>query len=191
MAYVRESTDTTYRGRRRLSGNYGRVYVDNSLIFELSAFEAKITFDREDIIIGNSKDSKITGLSGEGSITIKKVFNRGFKQYLSNQKSGHDVRFKIVAALADPDALNEGEERVEIDNCWLTELDLLSFNKGEVLEVEIPFNFSPEDVNYLNTVEISNSTTTTTTESAFGTTSTSTSTTTTTTGASTISGGNG
>lgn len=186
MGYVRESTDTTYRGRTRLSGNYGKVWVDNSLIFELSGFEAKISFDREDIIIGNSKDSKVVGMSGEGTITIKKVFNRGFKQYLSNQKSGRDVRFKIVAALADPDALQESEERVEIDNCWLTELNLLSFNKGEVLEVQVPFNFTPEDVNYVNTVEISNSTTTIT-ESAFGTTST----TTTTTATSSVSGGNG
>ena len=189
MAYTRESTDITYRGRRRWSGNFGRVYVDNSLIFELSGFECRVTFEREDIWIGNSKDSKIVGLSGEGKITIKKVFNRGFKQYLSNQKSGKDVRFKIIGVLSDPDMLNEAEERIEVDNCWLTELDVMTFNKGEVVETEVPFGFTVEDLSYVNTVEISNSTTTTTTESAFG--STSTSTTTTTTGASTISGGNG
>lgn len=152
MAYTRETTDVTYRGRRRWSGNFGRCWIDNSLLFEIVSFEAKVTPDREDVIIGQSKDSKIVSLTGEGTITIKKVFNRGFKDYLENLNSGHDVRCKIVAALNDPDMVDSGEERIEIDNVWFNELDVMHFTKGEVVETEIPFGFTPEDLKYISVV---------------------------------------
>lgn len=166
MAYTRESTDVTYRGRRRWSGNFGRVWVDNSLLFEIVSFEAKVTPDREDVIIGQSKDSKIVSLTGEGTITIKKVFNRGFSEYLENLKSGQDVRVKIVAALNDPDMLNSGEERIEIDNVWFNELDIMHFTKGEVVETEIPFGFTPEDLKYIYVVSKTDTTNTTLTNAA-------------------------
>lgn len=159
--FAREATDITYRGRRRWSGNFGRVWIDNSLIFEIVSFEANLTPDREDVIIGQSKDSKIVSLTGEGTIVIKKVFNRGFNSYVENLKAGHDVRCKIIAALNDPDMLNSGEERIEIENVWFNEVDLLHFAKGEVVETEIPFGFTPEDVKYSNTVELSNTSATT------------------------------
>ena len=150
----RAETDITYRGRRRWSGNYGRVYIDGVMIFEISAFSAKVTLDREDVIIGNSKDSKVVSMTGEGTITIKKVFNRGFKVYLDNQKDGHDVRFTIIATLDDPDMLNSGEERIKLENTWFNEIDLMTFEKGAVVETEIPFGFTPEDASYESTVEL-------------------------------------
>ena len=152
MAYTRETTDVTYRGLRRWSGNFGRVWVYNSLLFEIVSFEAKVTPDREDVIIGQSKDSKIVSLTGEGTITIKKVFNRGFREYMENLKSGYDVRVKIVASLKDPDMLNSGEERIEIENVWFNEVDIMHFAKGEVVETEIPFGFTPEDLKYVSVV---------------------------------------
>ena len=154
MSYTRESTDVTYRGRRRWSGNFGRVWVDNSLMFEISAFEAKITPDREDVIIGQSKDSKIVSLTGEGTITIKKVFNRGFSDYVENLKKGYDVRVTIIAALNDPDMLNDGEERIQIENVWFNEVDVMHFTKGEVVESELPFGFTPEDLSYTSIVNV-------------------------------------
>lgn len=152
MAYTRDSEDVTYRGRRRWSGNFGRVWVDDSLLFEIVSFELKVTPDREDVIIGQSKDSKIVSLTGEGTITIKKVYNRGFQEYLNNLKAGNDVRCKLVASLKDPDMLNSSEERIEVENVWFNELDVMHFTKGEVVETEIPFGFTPEDLKYINVV---------------------------------------
>ena len=150
----REETDITYRGNRRWNGDWGKVYVNGTLIFELQSFECKVTADREDVIIGQSKDSKVVSLTGEGNITIKKVFNRGFAEYLENLKAGHDVRFNIVAVLSDPDMLKQQNERISIENVWFDDIDVMHFTKGEVVETEIPFHFTPEDLRYLETVEL-------------------------------------
>lgn len=149
----RDETDVTYRGNRRWSGNWGRVWVSGDLLFELVSFECKVTADREDVIIGQSKDSKVVSLTGEGTIVIKKVFNRGFSNYLENLKAGHDVRFTIVAAVSDPDMLNAQKERISIENVTFSELDIMHFEKGSVIESELPFQFTVEDLKYLETVE--------------------------------------
>lgn len=152
----RDSTDITYRGNRRWSGSYGRVWINSDLLFELSSFECKVVLDREDVFIGISKDSKVVSLTGEGTITIKKVFNRGFATYLENQKAGHDVRFSLVAALDDPDMIDEQEERIQIENVWFNESDIMHFEKAAVVETEIPFGFTAQDLSYIKTVEMTN-----------------------------------
>lgn len=171
--YSRGVEETTYRGRRRLSGNFGRVWLqargdyersgnagdsktdtDYTLLFEIQSFEAKITADREDVIIGQSKDSKIVSLTGEGTITLKKVFTRGLHGMLNAFKKGHDIRLRLVGTIADPDAVKNEEETVVIDNIWLNEIDLMRFEKGTVIEQTIPFGFTPDDVYYADTIDI-------------------------------------
>ena len=169
--YQRGNEERIYNGRRRISGNFGRVWVQNvdqlpsthgdytsgaMLIFEIQSFEAKITADRDDIIIGFSKDSKIVSLTGEGTITTKKVFTRGLDALLESYKKGHDVRVKIVAALSDPDTVNNDEEWVELDNVWFNEIDLMRFEKGTVVEQTIPFGWTPQDTKYTSTIGYSN-----------------------------------
>lgn len=43
---ARDAEDIKYRGRRRWTGNHGRVWFDGALIFEIVKFEAKVTADR-------------------------------------------------------------------------------------------------------------------------------------------------
>lgn len=149
---ARDVEDVTYRGRRRWNGNHGRVWWDGKLLFEISKFEAKVTSDREDVIIGNSKDSKITSLTGTGTFTIKSVINRNINDYLEEWKAGHDPRANIVGLLEDPDMVDGQKERCSIDNVWFTELMLMSFEKGKVVEKEFPFGFTPEDASFIETV---------------------------------------
>lgn len=150
---ARDSEDVTYRGRRRWNGNHGRVWWDGLLLFEISKFNAKVTSDREDVIIGNSKDSKITSLTGEGSFTIKSVINRNINQYLEEWKAGHDPRATLVGLLEDPDMVDGQKERSSIDNVWFKELSLMDFEKGKVVEKEFPFGFTPEDASFIETVD--------------------------------------
>ena len=150
----RDAEDVTYRGRRRWSGNHGMVWLNNSKVFEHKSFEAKVVFNREDVPIGNSVDSKVTGLSGEGEIVIMNGFNRGFNDYLEEQKKGHDPRFTIVAKHSDPDMIDAGKERIKIANVTFDELTLMQFEKGTVRETTIPFKFTPEDASYLEIVDI-------------------------------------
>lgn len=150
---ARDQEDIIYRGRRRWNGNHGRVWWDGLLLFEISKFECKVTADREDVIIGNSKDSKITSLTGEGSFTIKSVINRNINQYLEEWKAGHDPRATIFGLLEDPDMVDGQKERCQLDNVWFKELTLMQFEKGQVVEKEFPFGFTPEDAVFIETVD--------------------------------------
>ena len=149
----REPEEIKYRGRRRWNGNHGKVWWDGELIFEIEKFEAKVTANREDVISGDNVDSKIVGLKGEGSITIKSVVNRNLNKYLEEWKEGHDPRATIVGLLDDPDMIDSKKERVSIGNVWFNEILLMNFEKGKVVEKEYPFAFTPGDVEYIESVE--------------------------------------
>lgn len=150
---ARDVEDVKYRGRRRWNGSHGRVWWDGELLFEIAKFEAKVTADREDVLIGNSKDSKITSLTGEGSFTIKSVINRNINRYLEEWKNGHDPRATLVGLIDDPDAVEGQKERSIIDNVWFNELVLLAFEKGQVVEKEFTFGFTPQDASFVETVD--------------------------------------
>lgn len=150
--FARDAEDVTYRGRRRWNGNHGKLWVDGKLIFEISKFECKVTADREDVIIGNSKDSKITSLTGEGSFTVKSVVNRNISYLLEEWKAGHDPRCTLVGLLEDPDMIDANKERVSVDNVWFNELTLMTFEKGVMVEKEYPFGFTPEDAEFMEVV---------------------------------------
>ena len=152
--FARDPEDVTYRGRRRWSGNHGMVWINGEKIFEHKSFEAKVVINDEDVPIGNSVDRKVVGLSGEGELVIMNVFNRGFAEYLEEQKAGHDPRFTIIGKHEDPDMLKAGKERIVIDNVWFDEIQLMQFEKGTVRETTIPFGFTPEDAIYMETVEL-------------------------------------
>lgn len=149
----RATQDVAYRGRRRWNGSHGKVWWDGELLFEISKFECKVTANREDVLIGNSVDSKIVSLQGEGSFTVKSVINRNINAYLEEWKAGHDPRATLVGLIDDPDAVDGGKERCSIDNVWFNELMLMSFEKGQVVEKEFPFGFTPEDARFIETVE--------------------------------------
>ena len=150
---ARDVEDVKYRGRRRWNGSHGRVWWDGELLFEIAKFEAKVTADREDVLIGNSKDSKITSLTGEGSFTIKSVINRNINRYLEEWKNGHDPRATLTGLIDDPDAVEGQKERSIIDNVWFNELLLMAFEKGQVVEKEFTFGFTPEDASFVETVD--------------------------------------
>lgn len=150
---ARSPFDVQYRGRRRWNGSHGKVWWDNELLFEIEKFEVNVEPQREDVLIGNSVDSKIVSLKGTGTITIKSVINRNLNKFLEEWKAGHDPRTTLVGLLEDPDMIDAQKERVSIDNVWFNKLDLLSFEKGKVVEKEYPFGFTPEDAAYVETVE--------------------------------------
>lgn len=144
----------SFRGKNQLNGNHGQVWLDGELVLEIESFEAKITPNRETVIIGMDEDSKITSLKGEGTMKVKKVYSRGKKKLLDGLKKGEDIRSKLIGKLSDPDAVGKQSERVSIDNLWFNELTLMQFEKGQKLEEEWPFGFTPSDVEYLDTIEV-------------------------------------
>lgn len=144
-------------GFRQISGSFGQIWWDGELVFEVLAFEAKLVPNREDVPQAGTLDvdSKITGLKGEGTLKIKKVFSRGIAKLLNAWKEGRDPRSQLVGKLADPDTKNRRSERVTIDNVWFNELTLMQFEAGQKLESEFPFGFTASDVRFPDTIPVS------------------------------------
>lgn len=135
------------RGNNKLAGGHGKLWVDNELIAEFKSVNAKTVANRSDVQLGMSVDSKITGLKGEGTLTLNKVYTRG-KKIIEAWNSGKDIRARIVFTLKDPDAVNGKEERVSIDNIWYNSVDVINATVGEDINEEFPFGYTPEDVKY-------------------------------------------
>ncbi len=139
------------RGNRTLTGSWGELWIDGEKVFEMSKIELKVTPNREDVQIGIDVDSKITGLKGEGSYTVKKVYTRT-KAILESWAKGKDVRCQFIAKLKDPDAVNGQIERWSADNVWHNELPVVNWEKGGIIEEEISIGFTPSDLTNLDEI---------------------------------------
>ena len=133
------------RGNRTLAGTHGDLWIGGEKVFELKKIELKITANRSDIQLGIDVDSKVTGLKGELTIGIYKVYTRGYET-LRSLAAGNDERMQLIANLADPDAVGKQEERYSVDNCWLNDLPLVGWEKGQPIEQEFTGGFTPSDM---------------------------------------------
>lgn len=133
------------RGNRTLTGTHAEVWVDGDKIFECSKIEQKITANREDVQIDFDVDSKITGLKGEFTLTVKKVYTR-YLDIFESWKKGIDQRVQIISKLHDPDAVGGQMERYSTDNCWFNDLPLVNWEKGGIVEQEVSGGFTPTDM---------------------------------------------
>ena len=133
-----------------ISGD-AELWINGEKIFEFSKIEMKVTANREDVQLGIDVDSKITGLKGEGSYTVKKVYTRA-KEILENWKKGMDVRAEVIAKLADPDAVGGQIERWACDNVWHNEIPVVNWEKGGIIEEEVSIGFTPSDLQNLDAV---------------------------------------
>lgn len=141
----------TIRGNKTLSGTWGEVWINGVKCFEISKIELKVTLNREDVQIGLDIDSKMTGMKGEGSMTVKKVYTRA-KDILDNYSKGEDVRSQIIAKLADPDAVGKQQERWAVDNVWYNEVPVVNWEKGGIIEEELSIGFTPTDLQNLDKI---------------------------------------
>lgn len=136
-----------FRGNRVVSGSWGELWWDGEKIFDVSKFELKVTTEREDVPgEGLDMDSKLVGLKGEGSFSIKKVYSRGINKLVKAWLEGIDPRSGLIATLDDPDAF--GAERVSVNNVWFEEATIMQFEKKKTIEEEYKFGFTPSDVNF-------------------------------------------
>ena len=139
------------RGNRTLAGTWGEIWVDGELIAELSKIEVKVSANREDVQLDIDVDSKMTGIKGEFTLTIKKAYTR-YNKVLESWKKGKDVRCQIIAKLKDPDAVNGQTERWSANNVWHTELPVVNWEKGGIVEEETSIGFTPSDLQNLDQI---------------------------------------
>lgn len=90
------------------------------------------------------KGYKVTGISGSGTLKLNKVTSYFLKKVGDNLKKGKATRMTIITNLEDPEAF--GAERIQLNDCIMTELTLADWEAGKLLEESIPFNFSDFEV---------------------------------------------
>lgn len=144
---------STIRGNKVLSGNWGEVWVDGNKVLECSKIEQKITANREDVQLGLDVDSKITGLKGEFTLTVKRVYTR-YTDVFDNWKKGLDQRVQLICKLQDPDSSGEQIERYATENCWFNDLPLIAYEKGAIIEQEVTGGFTPTDMQILDSISM-------------------------------------
>lgn len=129
------------KSNRVINGTFGTVWVNGEKWMDVDAFEAKVTMNFEDVNMAGdlSTKKKYTGWSGEGSITVKKVYSRGSSQMADAAKTGIMPDITIVGKLDDPDAF--GAERVSMSEVTFNEFTLLAFEQKTIATEELPFNF--------------------------------------------------
>lgn len=142
--------NTQLRGNRTLNGEHAEVYFNGIRIAEARKITAKVTANREEIQIGMNIDSKITGLKGEGTLALNKVYTR-FEDVRAEIMKGKDPRGTIVAKLKDPDAEGGQTERWQIGNVALSEFGF-EWEVGSGVKQEIPFTFTPTDMINLDAI---------------------------------------
>lgn len=141
-------------GKHQINGGWGQLWWEGELLVEISSFEAKVTANREDVLIGLSTDSKLVSLAGEGTFTVKKVYSRNKKKYLDAWKKGEDIRTTFVGKIEDPDTPGKQSERISISNVWLNELTLMQFEHGSLATEEYSFGFTPQDASFLDVISV-------------------------------------
>lgn len=134
-----------YRSNKTINGTYGSVWVNGERWLDVESFEAKVTIEYEDVNMAEdlATHKKMIGWSGEGSMTVKKVYSRGATLLARAVKSGQLPEITIVGKLADPDAY--GVERVSIGEVTFNEFTLLAFERKTLMTEELPFNFADFD----------------------------------------------
>lgn len=139
------------QANRTLSGSFAEVWVDGARIAELDELTVTVKLQREKVQLGMDVDSKITGYSGEGTMSLKQVYTR-FYEVLEEARKGLDKRCTITSALKDPDAVDGAEERYSISNVAFTELPFINYKIGQVNQQKLPFSFRPSDLQCLDRI---------------------------------------
>ncbi|MEK5060481.1 terminase [Paenibacillus sp. FSL H7-0326] len=130
------------KSKNVINGTYGRVWVGGELWAEVDSFEAKVTVNYEDVNFANSGATykKEIGWTGDGTMTIKKIYSRVQRTMANSVRNGIYPRLEIVGKVADPGSF--GAERVALHDVTINEFMLLKFEQKTLGSEEIPFAFS-------------------------------------------------
>lgn len=140
------------RGNQVLNGTWGECWVDGTPILEFKKVEVKVSANREDVQLGIDVDSKMTGIKGEITVTINKVYS-SYNEIMKNYTSGKDVRSQLITKVADPDAVGSQQERWSFDNVWWNDIPLVVMEKGALVEEELTGGFTPSDAVNLDEIK--------------------------------------
>lgn len=136
------ANNTNWKPSQVINGTFGKVWLDNQLVFEARALEASVEIQMEAVPqAGKLADGqKMVGFSGSGTLRMHKVTSRGLRLLSASIKQGVNPEFEILSELADPAAL--GAERVLLKGVQFTTLPLANWEGKALGEEELPFTFT-------------------------------------------------
>jgi hypothetical protein len=133
------------KANKVINGTFGSVWVNGEKWMDVESFEAKVSVTYEDVNMSEdlATHKKMTGWTGDGTMSVKKVYSRGASLMANAVKTGQMPDVSIVGKLADPDAF--GAERVAISEVTFNEFMLMKFEQKAIGTEDLPFNFADYD----------------------------------------------
>lgn len=131
--------------QKSINGTYGRIWVDGELWAEVETFQATVTPEYEEVHQSGdlATHQALVGWSGEGSMTIRKVFSRVQRKIAMNIKRGITPRAQIIGKLDAPDS--NGRETAVMNDVTFGQFDIMRFEQKTINKEELSFNFSDFD----------------------------------------------
>lgn len=127
-------------------GSWGQVWVDGELLSEAKSFRAEISINYEDVSMCRSlmAGKKVTGLSGEGELSLHHVDSFLVKKIAGDIKKGLVPDITIVSDIADPNAA--GGERIAVKHVKFEKITLADWERGNLGERSYSFTFSDWEI---------------------------------------------
>lgn len=142
---------TQISGNKNLGGQWMELYFNGFRVIEANKISVKVTVNRAEVQIGLNVDTKVTGVKGEGTMSLIKVFTR-WEDVRQAIMRGEDPRGVMIAKLKDPDAEGGQTERWQIGNVALSEFGF-EWEVGSNVKQETPFTFTPTDMINLDAIK--------------------------------------
>lgn len=138
------------KGQDVLNGTFVEIWLDDELIGEATALQAKVEFQTEDIKFAGDlfQHRKVVGYKGTGSLSMHKVSTRFQKAVADTMKTGKERYYTLIYKLNDPSV--DGQERVALKDVAFDDLTVVDLEIGTTMKLEIPFSFHSMD--YLDTI---------------------------------------
>ena len=134
-----------------INGTFGEAWFDGEYMAEVTKLRMEVTISYEDVkqVRKLVPGKKMTGLAGEGEVTLNKISSLVAKRISDNLKEGKAPGITIISKLDDPDAL--GAERVVAYNCKFEKAILADWENGVLGSENYSFTF--EDWDYIDAIE--------------------------------------
>jgi hypothetical protein len=138
------------RGNEVISGTDGTIWVNGQEWAEVTAFEAKVTGQFEDVTFCNDYATykRFVGRNGEGTITLNKVQSRGAKLLADAFLTGVMPDVKMITKIVNKQTGKA--ERAVVKDIVLSEFHLSRFENRSIMKEELPFTFS--DYEYIEMI---------------------------------------
>lgn len=128
------------------NGKWGQVWVDGELMSEATAFRAEVTLNYEDVQMTRKlmTGKKLTGLEGEGEITLHKVSSFMMQKIAADLKKGIVPDITIESSIEDPAGI--GEERIAVKHVKFEKVTLADWEAGSLGEESLSFSFTDYEI---------------------------------------------